>query len=180
MAEDQFVLPLAQALYNCLCAEIQNQTNPPGQCCFRVGVEIAHDAGILVDSCCDGIAYVSLGDTFPSSASFPEQDVVRQAQASCAPVSWAQMFKAGIIRCVPTGDENAPPTCGEWTEAFYQNVQDGLTLRRVQCCFRNFVRTSELFSGMSVVMERQIQGTPQGGCIERYFTIAVQFPNCDC
>jgi hypothetical protein len=130
--------------------------------------------------CCEGIAYVSLGDTYPSSASFPEQDIVRQADAVCSPPSWAQIFKAGIIRCVPTGDED-PPTCDDWNAAFTQNIYDGLSLRRAQCCFRSYVTSNDdLFLGMSVVMERQVQGSPLGGCVERYFTIAVQIPNCDC
>ena len=180
MAEDLFVLPLANQLLACLCAQTQLQPNPPQHCCFRVGVEIAHDAGVWTDLCCEGIAYVALGDTFPSSASFPEQDIVRQANTVCAPPSWAQYFKVGIIRCAPTGDES-PPTCDDWNAAFLQNVYDGLTLRRTQCCIRDYVVSNDsTFLGMSVVMERQVQGTPQGGCVERYFTIAIQIPNCDC
>lgn len=180
MAEDLFVLPLAEALLECLCTQVQLQPNPPQHCCYRVGTEIAHDAGMWTDLCCEGIAYVALGDTFPSSASFPEQDIVRQANTVCAPPSWAQYFKVGIIRCVPTGDED-PPTCEDWNAAFLQNVYDGLTLRRTQCCIRDFVTSNnDQFLGMSVVMERQVQGTPLGGCVERYFTIAIQIPNCDC
>lgn len=181
MAEDIFVLPLAQQLLACLCAQVQLQPNPPQNCCYRVGVEIAHDAGLWTDQCCEGIAYVALGDTFPSSASFPEQDIVRQATAHCSPVSWAQYFKVGIIRCAPAGGED-PPTCDDWNTAFTQNVYDGLSLRRTQCCIRDFVvNNNDLFAGMSVVMERQSQGTPQGGCVERSFTVAIQFPNdCAC
>jgi len=180
MAEDLFVLPLANQLLACLCTQVQLQTNPPQHCCFRVGPEVAHDAGLFSDMCCEGIAYVSLGDTFPSSASFPEQDIVRQANTVCAPPSWAQYFKVGIIRCVPTGN-GEPPTCEDWNQAFLQNVQDGLTLRRVACCIREFVtNNNDIFLGMSVVLERQVQGSPLGGCVERYFTVAVQIPNCDC
>jgi hypothetical protein len=36
------------------------------------------------------------------------------------------------------------------------------------------------FEGMSVVIDRQVQGPPLGGCIERYVNVQVQFPNCDC
>ena len=180
MAEDIFVTPLANQLLACLCAQSQLQANPPQHCCFRVGVEIAHDAGVWEDLCCEGLAYVALGDTFPSSASFPEQDIVRQANTVCAPPSWAQYFRVGIIRCAPVGDES-PPTCDDWNAAFTQNVQDGLTLRRTACCIRDWVTSNDdIFLGMSVVMERQIQGSPQGGCVERYFNIAIQIPNCDC
>jgi hypothetical protein len=33
---------------------------------------------------------------------------------------------------------------------------------------------------MSIVIDRQIQGNPSGGCVERFMTLTVQFPNCDC
>ena len=168
-------------LLACLCEKSQAAENPPLHCCFRVGTEIAHDAGILQDQCCEGIAYVALGDTYPSSDSFPEQDVVRQAQAHCAPVTWAQQFKVGIIRCVPTGNEFLPPGCIDWNAASRQNVIDAKTLREVACCFRNYVvNSSGVFLGMSLVIERQTQGNPQGGCVERSMTLVAQFPNnCD-
>lgn len=182
MAEDLFVGPLATQLLACLCEQTQLQPNPPQHCCYRVGTEIAHDAGPWADMCCEGIAYVALGDTFPSSQSFPEPDQVRQANTQCAPPSWAQVFRVGIIRCAPMGDDQGnPPTCEDWNAAFAQNVYDGLTLRRAQCCMRDWIRSNEgLFLGMSVVMDRQVQGSPLGGCVERYFTITIQFPNCDC
>jgi hypothetical protein len=178
---DQFVSVLMEQLLACLCEQVALQPNPPQHCCFRVGTEIAHDAGILQDLCCEGIAYVALGDTYPSSDSFPEQDIVRQAAAHCAPPTWAQAFKVGIIRCVPTGDQFLPPSCTDWNAAARQNVIDAQTLRRVACCMRNFVvNNGGIFFGMSFVIERQTQGNPQGGCVERSMTLTAQFPNCEC
>lgn len=178
---DQFVSVLMDQLLACLCEQAALQPNPPQNCCFRVGTEIAHDAGINEDLCCEGLAYVALGDTYPSSDSFPEQDIVRQANAHCAPPTWAQVFKVGIIRCVPVGDQFNPPSCAEWNEAARQNVIDAQTLRRVACCMRDFVvNNGGIFFGMSFVIERQSQGNPQGGCVERSMTLTAQFPNCDC
>lgn len=178
---DQFVSALMNELLLCLCQKSGAAENPPLNCCFRVGTEIAHDAGILQDQCCEGIAYVALGDIYPSSESFPEQDIVRQANANCAFPTWAVQFKVGIIRCVPTGNEFLPPSCTDWNEAARQNVVDAKTLREVACCIRDFITgNNDLFIGMSVVVERQSQGNPQGGCVERSMTITVQFPNtCD-
>lgn len=177
---DRFVSVLMNQLLACLCEQAALQENPPQHCCFRVGTEIAHDAGILEDLCCEGLAYVALGDTYPSSDSFPEQDIVRQASAHCAPPTWAQQFKVGIIRCVPTGDQFLPPSCTDWNTASRQNVIDAQTLRRVACCMREFVvNNSGDFFGMSFVIERQSQGNPQGGCVERSMTLTAQFPT-DC
>jgi hypothetical protein len=178
---DMFVSVLMDELLSCLCENAAAQPGAPQHCCFRVGTEVAHDAGILQDLCCEGIAYVSLGDTYPSSTSFPEQDIVRQADAKCAPPTWAQVFQVGIIRCVPVGNEFLPPNCDEWNAASRQNVIDAQTLRRVACCMRNFIVTNAgVFDGMSLVIDRQTQGTPLGGCVERSMRLTAQFPNCDC
>lgn len=178
---DQFVSALMDELLACLCDNANAQPNPPAICCFRVGTEIAHDAGILEDQCCEGIGYVALGDTYPSSDSFPEADIVRQANAVCAPTTWAQVFQVGIIRCAPVGNEFRGPNCIEWNAAARQNVVDSQTLRRVACCMRNFMtQNNDLFLGMSLVIDRQIQGNPQGGCVERTMKITAQFPNCEC
>lgn len=178
---DMFVSVLMDELLTCLCEKAAEQPNPPQHCCFRVGLEVAHDAGILQDLCCEGLAYVTLGDTYPSSTSFPEQDIIRQADAKCAPPTWAQVFQVGIIRCTPTGTESLPPSCEEWNVASRQNVIDAQTLRRVACCFRDFITTnSGVFTGMSLVIDRQVQGTPLGGCAERSMKLTAQFPNCDC
>lgn len=177
---------LADQLLQCLGQAVTGGPNPPQVLCLRVGSQIAHDLSQWEDQCCPGLGYVSLGDTYPSSDAFPEQDIIRQANSSCAPPSWAQAFKVGIVRCVPvTADVNdpsfPPPTCAQWTAAAYQNMYDSAALRRTLCCFRTWLRAQEgFFLGMSLVIERQIQVDPNGGCVERYVTITVQFPNCDC
>lgn len=178
---DQFVSPLMNKLLECLCLYSQSTEGAPTHCCFRVGTEIAHDAGMLQDQCCEGIAYVALGDTYFSADSFPEQDIIRQAGSQCAPPTWAQAFKVGIIRCAPVGNEFVPPSCTDWNLASRQNVIDAKTLRQVACCIRDYVvNNSDLFFGMSLVIDRQTQGNPQGGCVERSMTLTAQFPNCDC
>lgn len=72
------------------------------------------------------------------------------------------------------------PTCEQWTEAYVKNLADAQALRQFVCCFRqSFLATPE-FLGMSVVIERQVQGPVQGGCVERSVTIWTQVINCDC
>jgi hypothetical protein len=167
-------------LLACLCEQAALNPNPPAICCFRIGSSVPHDAGINEDQCCEGIGYVSLGETFPSSDSFPEQDIVRQANSVCYPPTWAQSFQVGLIRCAPVGNGFDPISCTEWNAAAVQNIADAQTLRRVACCIRGFVFSDARFFGMSLVIQRQIQSTPQGGCVERYFTLTAQIPNIDC
>lgn len=175
------VQPLAQALLDCLCATVALAPNPPAHCCFRVGNEVAHDADLFGDLCCEGLGYVTLGDIYPSTDSFPEQDIIRQAISRCGIASWAVSLKVGIVRCAPVGGPNGEmPSCIDWNTAATQNFSDAQVLRSVACCFINQITTMPIMNGMSVVVNRQIQSTPQGGCVERYLTIDVQIPNCDC
>jgi hypothetical protein len=152
----------------------------PLDTCFRIGSEVPYDADNYYDMCCRGLAYVSLGDIWPSSASFPEADIVRQASAVCYPPAWGVQWKTGIIRCAPVGYEGNQPTCADWTSAYLKAVADARALRQIACCFRATVRSTQAFRGLGVVIERQVQGPPQGGCVERYVTISVQMSNCDC
>ena len=178
---DIFVGPLVSKMLDCLCTAVNLNPNPPQNCCLRIGTEVTQDAAQYEDLCCQGLGYVLLGDMYPSSTSFPSQDIIRQANTVCSPPAWAVELKAGIIRCAPTGDGFNFPHCDEWNEAAIQNIYDAQSLRRAACCFRDFiVNNDDLFAGMSVVMERQTQGPVQGGCVERSFSMAVQIPNCDC
>lgn len=161
--------------------------NAPNSTCFRVSTQIPFDMDKYQDMCCQGLGYVAIGGTWPSSDQFPEQDIQRQANAVCAPPSWAQEIRFGLVRCIPVGtqgtgaEEFGMPTCAEWTAAAIENMWDSVVLRKATCCYRNAVRTypGGFFEGMSVVIDRQIQGPPLGGCIERYASVSVQYPNCD-
>lgn len=172
---------LALALLACLQAQgARLGTDAPAEYCLRVGSEIAHDAGLNQDLCCEGLGYVSLGEIYPSSASFPEMDIIRQVQANCPVPSWAVDLQVGIIRCVPTGDADSGPSCADWNEAATLNFRDAQVLRLVSCCFKAVVPTLTFMDGMSVVTNRQLQREPLGGCTERYMSMTVQFPNIDC
>jgi hypothetical protein len=177
--------PLAE-LYTqalgCLCAITNSMPGAPQHCGPRIGPEVAYDLGQFTDFCCEGLAYISLGDTWISDNSFPDQDIIRQVRGNCPPGFWAQDLKLGIVRCSPVGSpDGEPPTDADWAAAAVQNLYDAQALRRVACCIRNFVIDNQAFyMGMSVVINRQVQTTPNGGCVERYVTVTVQFPNVDC
>lgn len=177
MTSEDLTLELSAALLACLCAAISGQPDPPQHCCYRVGTEPVHDITLegQIDLCCEGLAYVLLRDNYPSSASFPEADIVRQAQALCDPPTWALGYRIGIVRCVPV-----EPDCTLNNAAFAQNVADMYTLNRAMCCFRDFINASTTFLGMSLVVERQQQGSTSGGCTERYVNLTAQIPNTDC
>lgn len=172
----------AQALA-CLQATYPVSGYAPALYQFRVGTSVTYDIDQYQDLCCPGVGYVMLGETYPSSSSFPEQDVVRQANTVCAPPAWAQRITVGIIRCIPTvvDEQGTMPSADDWLLAFYKNVADTIALRRTACCLRSWLtEQTGLLLGMSMVIENQTQGSPQGGCVERTLTMALQHMNCDC
>lgn len=192
------IFKLSQLALDCLSGAIATVTalasaagtgyewSAPQSVCYRVSTQIPFDMDKYGDLCCQGLGYVAIGGTWPSSDQFPEQDIQRQANAVCAPPSWGQEVRFGLVRCVPVGtqgtgsQEFGMPTCTEWTAAAIENMWDSVVLRKALCCYRTAVRNTPYFEGMSVVIDRQIQGPPLGGCVERYTSATVQFPNCDC
>lgn len=170
------VTELSAALLGCLCTNVAANPNPPLHCCYRVGTEPVHDISAEgVDLCCEGLAYVLMRDNYPSVESFPDNDIVRQANQICGPPAWAVQFRMGIVRCVPDTSDCAPNNA-----AFTQNLYDMLSINRATCCFREFVRDTPMYMGMSLVIERQTQGSTSGLCTERYVNLVVQIPNRDC
>jgi hypothetical protein len=172
-----FISQLSAELLNCLCTAVESNPSPPTHCCYRVGTEPIHDINLetQVDLCCEGLAYVLLRDVYPSSESFPENDIVRQIQGGCAWPAWAVGLRIGIVRCAPEVSD-----CDVNNEAFIQNIYDVQSINDAVCCFREFIRTSELFAGFNLVIERQTQGSTSGGCTERYVNLVAQIPNLDC
>lgn len=172
---------IAALLLDCLCAASQRAANPPAHCCYRVGSNIAQDMDQFGDLCCEGLIYVSLGDIYPSVNEFPDQDIRRQADSRCGIVSWGVDLKMGILRCIPVGGpDGSMPSCDEWNAAAAQNMVDAQVLRAASCCFIAGLPNLDQMTGMSVVVNRQTQLDPGGGCVERAVTFNVQIPNCDC
>lgn len=173
-------LAVGQFAKACLCEAVALLDPAPEHCRFQVGTEGFAGVGVDSDECCEGVAYTALGDIYPSWSSFPDADIIRQVQGRCVIQAWAVDIKLGIIRCAPTGTNTGPPTDAEWNAAALLGFADAQALRRASCCLRQGVDTiSDQFNGMNVVIGRQQQGVTQGGCMERYVTITVQFPNCE-
>jgi len=169
----------------CLTTAVTGNPNPPQNFCRRLDQQVAWDADLWTDLCCEGLGYVSFGDVFPSWESFPEPAIVRQANnGACAPAAWAVVIRMGLVRCVPVGDDSDMPTCAEWNAASRQQADDAQALRAASCCLRSRIvanaDTPGPFWGMSVVIGNQTQTQIQGGCVERNVEITVQMPNCDC
>jgi hypothetical protein len=169
----------------CLTTAVTGNPNPPENLCRRLDLQVAHDADLYTDLCCEGLAYVSFGDVFPSFSSFPEHDIGNQnLRGPCGIPAWAVAVRMGIVRCVPSGTDTEMPTCADWDAVSRQQADDSQALRAAACCLRQrIVDTSDtpgIFWGMSATIGTQQQVQLQGGCVERNVTVMVQIPNCDC
>lgn len=170
----------------CLTAAVTGNPNPPANMCRRLDLQVAHDADLYDDLCCEGLGYVSFGDIAPSwGDDFPGPAVAQQlARDSCGIPSWAVEIRMGLVRCISSGTSTTMPSCATWTAESRQQADDAQALRAASCCLRNLiVADADMpgpFWGMSAVIGLQSQTQIQGGCVERNVTITVQMPNCDC
>lgn len=169
---------MATLLLNCLCQAVSGNADPPTHCCLRVGDQVAHDADLTTDLCCEGLAYVSVGDIFPVVDSFPEQSIVTQADQKCSFPSWAVNLKMGIIRCAPVSSTDGfnMPTCADWTTAALQSLVDAQSLAAAACCFKENWLVLE--PGFNVVIGVNSAAVPNGGCMERSLTLIAQASVC--
>lgn len=162
-------------MLECLCDIVAMLPVPPEVCRFETQFEVPEEL-FPEDICCRGLAYLATGDTWASSDSFPEEDIVRQITGNCPPPAWAVEFRMGIMRCVPT-DLN--PSTTALQDAFFQDLDDLAALHKAACCVRFYIKNDPQWMGYDVIIGRQGK-TVQGGCRDRYQPLTIQVPNCDC
>src|SRR5687767_7168121 len=156
---DTFFMPHAQRLLDCLCVAIA-ETHPvefrPAYCCFRVGESVAQDAGTQLDECCAGVAYVRKALIYPTGAIFPnpETDV---AIDGCGIAAWGLSLEMGIMRCVPMGTAERPPTCEAWNAHALIDGLDQVSLIKALCCFMEF------YDGGDISVGQMAPFGPEGG-----------------
>lgn len=145
---------------------------PVANFCLIPGTEIAEDVDPLtgIDLCCEGLGWVRIADTYPSS-NFPEPD---QVTNKCFPVAWAQRYEVGILGCYPSAEHMLDCT----TKGTYA-LQDAAriqALKQVFCCFGNHDRVKK--PGRLWTIESIVVQGPRGGCVSRVASVLVQLPKC--
>lgn len=170
---DTTILPMAQALLACLEDQLMLNPDPPAQFCLRAGDQVLHDADALSGTdttCCPGLAYVRIGEKFPSS-SFPEPDTIPGGKG-CFPIAWGVQLVAGVVRCVPGMGDPAGPDCTDWTGAATRDANDMDALTRALCCWGDTLPRGRLWLAQSIGVQMQAD------CIERAMSVVVAVPRC--
>jgi hypothetical protein len=133
---------------------------------------------MFTDLCCEGLAYVSLGDIYPADDLTSRAQTATRATARACPFpAWAAVFRLGVVRCSPVGTDTTMPSCDDWNGSAAQIFADSAAIREAACCFRTSWYNLDL--GMDVLIDRQSTNSPQGGCVERYGTVIAQFSNVE-
>jgi hypothetical protein len=175
-AEDP-VWIVSNLLLDCLQAQFTTgdpDLATPVNFCWRSGEEISEDIDPWTgaDLCCEGLGWVRVGNTFPSS-NFPNPDEV---SVKCLPTGWAQVFEVGLLGCYVPGGQEHMPTCAQHTTASVQDMARLRILKQALCCFDAtdwITKRGRLWTIQSI----EVSG-PRSNCISRVATILVNIPKC--
>lgn len=172
---DTLILPLANALLTCLETQLELNVDPPAEYCLRVGTETIHDVDGetgLDKICCPGLAYVRLGNVYPSSE-FPDPD---NRSDRCLSLARALELTMGVVRCIPGMGALEGPSCDDWTLAALHDANDTDALFRAVCCWRDGVEFARMQGRRFTVNGTTV--LQQADCIERSMTVVVELPRC--
>ena len=172
---DTTILPLAQALLDCLTTELALNPDPPANACLRAGNQVIHDidAGISADKvCCPGLNYVRIGQVFPST-DFPQPDT---RSDRCLSLTRAVEFTAGVVRCIPRMGTPEGPTCADWTTAATHDANDIDALYRAACCFVETSAFKAMRGRRYTIQTSTVEQTAD--CIERMMLVLVEIRRC--
>jgi hypothetical protein len=166
---DLTVLPFAEELLTCLCAELALVSAPPQQCCLRTGETVFPAISLTEDECCSGLAWVRISSIFVSEANFPEPDT--EPRGGCPPSWLGVQLEMGVARCAPTGSLSSNPTCDEWTILSERVLEDAGAMRRAFCCL-NIDNSAKLLGAWTPL-------PTEGRCAGGTVIVTIQVPNCD-
>lgn len=172
---DTVVLPLANALLDCLETEVSANPNVPAEFCLRAGVTVIHDVdgNTGVDKvCCPGLGYVRVGRVYPSTE-FPELDARNDR---CLSLARVLELTVGVVRCVPGMGTPEGPDCADWTAAALNDANDLDALFKAVCCWVGTDEFKRIRGRRFAIQESIVDQTAD--CIERSMTILVEIPKC--
>jgi hypothetical protein len=150
---------IAAALLECARAQLeQTSAGVPDRVCVVPGAELAWD------DCECGQLTVHITQQY-SSKIFPAQD--SSPMQRCGTGYIVVVYVVTILRCIPVGDEQGPPSCTELDAAAQDQAEDARAVwDAVICCF------SEDADYEFTVLNQAFVG-PSGFCGGSALTIAV-------
>jgi hypothetical protein len=166
-------LTMANSLLACLEAEFVGVSGKPKNFALRAGEAISEDIDPIVgrDLCCEGLGWVRMGSTYPSS-NFPEPDAALKRNG-CLPTGWAQELEVGILRCYVPGGMPEMATPAQHTTAATNYAEDMVRLKNAICCWEKTLPKGRLYQVISISPVG-----PHSNCIQTTGLIQVHVPRC--
>lgn len=160
----------AMNLRDCLETALGDRPYPVATVCWLPGGDFRQflSVGLTEDLCCSGYAGVQVVNVQPR---FPEDP--RQLDR-CGVTTWQVDLAMGVARCAPSGDQNAGPSCPEWSAVAQKVVSDAGAMISALCCFRPLV-PSEVANGTN-----WLPFDPEGGCTGGIMGVSIQIDECGC
>lgn len=172
---DTTILPLAQALLDCLTTELALNIDPPANACLQVANQVIHDVDAQISAdkvCCPGLNYVRVGQVYPST-DFPTPDPHHE---KCLSLTRAVEFTAGVIRCIPRMGTPEGPTCADWELAAQHDANDIDALFKAVCCFVETTEFKAMRGRRYTIQTSTVEQTAD--CIERMLIMTVEIRRC--
>lgn len=120
---------IIEALATCLCAQIKDDgLDEPCYCGVMPGFEVAWDIGECDDGSC-GIAYVRLGNVYPSS----QVGVATVNPGNCA-IGTGLDIEMGMLRCFELNEDGSPSSPAQLLEASRIQYADILVMQKALVC----------------------------------------------
>ncbi|MBA9005943.1 hypothetical protein [Thermomonospora cellulosilytica] len=174
MAVTDAVMPLAERLLNCLCAQLPGTVGGAAcRCCVYPG------ATVPVDHCCgceegEGQAWVQVRRIYPTTAArFPQPSTTLEPCDAAG--GWGMELVMGVYRCVSVlDDQGNPPSCADVFDDAEKLLSDAAAMRQaLACCFPYTGN-----DGLDVMAGEYTPMGPDGGCAGGQQTVYVRFTEC--
>ena len=152
--EDDYIWPLMVRLRQCMCETLTERGLMPGGCLCAI---VPGDAAVWDYS--DGLAYVRLVDSYPSTT-FPAADTTLRGSCSAA---LAATLEVGILQCHPINADGSPLSQEQQEESARLQTAGMRALKEaIMCCDLD-----------PIVLGTFTPQGPQGGLVGGYWQINV-------
>ena len=158
---DQSFLPAAQALLGFLAQALMDHSDPAMHIEIRSGSEVVFDLSQNEDLCCEGLAWVRMGNATPG---FPGTDATVR---HCVIPVWSLQLEMGIVRCAPVGSDTEIVTASEHATVAALLAEDFMAMRRALCLWH-------AAHGYDYTLGPWTPVGPAGGCVGSTITVTAQ------
>jgi len=159
----------ALTLLECYRTALIANGDEPATICLRHGEFVNPSLGSQVDECCNGLAWVRIVTVDPLRTR--DDPLVK-----CFHTERITTLEMGIVRCLPFGTVQAPPTCDQWTAIAIQADEDHGAMETALCCAYNDLSDG----GFRTVRAGTYEPTgPDGNCIGGRQQVVIE-TDCGC